>query len=842
MLPCLRDDSGVSAEVRVDVRPFEIRTQGGLVGRASRHGLGRLLCLLACLPLWGRCEPSIGSALLRFGRSPVIPAYSWGAFLYRLDNPDSHPVDAVVSLQPTHGHIRVYEKAVRIPAHSSLIDQALVAAGATDGYEATLSVDGVVVGRDEVVVRPKMRDGVVVLLDDRGETPGVSDLAREETLIRNVVVTRCPGETAPTHWAGYASASLVAVVEPDGDRMSGAQIRALTDYTARGGTLVFLSPEGVMALQSTPLRDLLPVVPLRLRPVEELPELDAWGADHFGLLAGSGGTAPDSRPRLYWAKGTTFLEGLVAGDGVTTLRYGTFPACRWRRYGLGTVGVCAVSPFTNPVRKSDCFVPLWNHLLAWSLRSVPVSVSPKQGPMREASRRLTGHRIPGVGAVALTLLLYGLAVLAVLCGGFLLNRHVSAWGVVSCLGLLLTGGILATAYRQARGRPPYVAALLDVRSVGVGREYGESLVSLFSRRDCAPALSAPDHMGLPRPVDQPALYSTRRKRREWEPPFVVRRGMDGVSSVPAFRLRALRPRLMAYQRSSKVHGQSDSPVLRSSGAMAFAAPWELPPNVGSPRDAWVVLPGGCRPARIAGRTCAYDGTGADVLRLDPVAVSLAEFLGSGQLPAPCLAVTDTAASGLPCTIGPQAFQETGVSVYLFPLVQAVGPGAVAVPPEQIAIRPADARTRTLRPGEEWATRTLRGEQTFEFAAFLPPVLADMELDTVVVHLDLINPGGNVQTSVRLVRSRFRRSPTSGAPPRRTLVPQVVDGGRYEFQGGDLRDVLTTRTGGIGIVLALSPKQFLGDVADTERSNRWRIHSLRVSASGRGPPGAGARRY
>lgn len=809
-------------------------------GPPELRWLGRLLCLLACLPPWARCDPSIGSALLRFGRSPVIPAHSWCTFFYLLDNPDSRPVDAVVSLRPARGHIRVYEKAVHIPAQSSLADQVLVVAGATESYEATLSVDGVVVGRDEVVVRSKARGDVVVVLDDGGETSGVSELAREEALIRHVVVSRCSAETAPEHWAGYAGALAIAVVEPDVSRMSEAQIRALMDYTARGGTLLLLSPKGAMALWSTPFQDLLPLVPLRLRPIEELPGLDAWGADHFGTLARPGGTEPDSRPRLYWPGGTTFLEGLPRGDGVTTLRYGTLPACRWRRHGLGTVGIFAVSPFTDQMRQSHCFLPLWNHFLAWSLRSMPVSVSSSQEPLREASRRLTGHRVPGVGSVALTLLLYGLAVLAVLSGGFLLKRHVSAWAAVSCMGVLLTGGMLGTAYLQVRGRAPYVAALLGVRSVSAEREYTESLVSLSSRRDCTATLSALDHTGLPRPVDRAAAYSTRRE--EWEPPFVARRGVDGVSSVPSFRLRALRPRLMAYQYSARSGGSVEWPVLRGNEAEAFAGPWEIPAQVVSPRDAWVVFAGGCRAARVVGRTCVYDGTEPSALRLDPVAVSLGEFLGSGQLSAPCLAVTDVAASDLPCTIGPQAFQETMHNVYLFPLVQAVEPGAVAIGPEQIAIRPVDAASRTLRPKGHWASRTLRGEQRFEFAAFLPPVLADMVLERVRVHLDLINSGGNIRAGVCLVRSRFRRSPKSGVRRRQRLDPDGVDGNRHEFEGDGLRGVQNTHTGGIGIELVLSPKKTLDSAADVERANQWRIQSLRVSASGRLPSGDAGRRY
>ena len=69
------------------MKPCGIRKQYGWAGGGGAPGLTRLLGLLACLSLWGRCEPRISSALLRFGSSPVIPAYSWATLQYRLANP-----------------------------------------------------------------------------------------------------------------------------------------------------------------------------------------------------------------------------------------------------------------------------------------------------------------------------------------------------------------------------------------------------------------------------------------------------------------------------------------------------------------------------------------------------------------------------------------------------------------------------------------------------------------------------------------------------------------------------------------------------------------------------------
>ncbi len=817
------------------VRPAEV--PGGIRGwRFRALWVAAALAVLPC----SSGAPVVRSAMLRFGGSPRLPTGNWVYLNYEVANPDPTPVEVRLSLRAAERGRSVYEKTVFVEAGSVLRGREPVTADASEEYVLSLFVGDERIQRETAVVNTVDPTGCAVLLvlNDDPEFVLGADLGKLPSVREPVVSCSVKAKDSPTHWTGYGQVRAVVIGRPAYADLSAVQFGALAGYVEHGGSVLFASPEGTLEAAGTPWAALLPVVPLRVRLAEELPEFDAWAAE-AGPGPGGGVEAP--RRPLADRDGFPVLESTPCGEGLTVLGSAFGPLIRWRRWGLGRVGVAATDPRHERISESGLFVPFWNHVLCYTQPVFALGNIENSHALPTVLGHLTGFRIPRAGVIGAVLAGYLVCLSGILAGGFLRRRHQASWALAGAMGVLLTGVLLVWAYHQNPSRAANRAAILNLEFWGERRSLGHAVVSLFSSRDLRLLVTSVSSTCQMRSLPSPA----RGKRREpLDAPLVVDRKGD-LACLPSIAVQALRPRefgaeyellprtLQPLRLTLNEHGVGFAPG-QGAGAAAISPSARLFLLVGEDlapidRDRLQGGPLESRPSLVQG---------------DPFLEDLRRYLTQAALPRPALVAVqrweDAPGGALPVRI--PGFSPDGYTVRCHPVALAVAPGPVRVPPELLRLESARLGGRLLaRLVESVESTTLRAPRTvLVYDVVLPPALADLLLDQVRVELDLANAGGNLTADARLARVPVDLGAAiteldAAALWDRGVPAAAVEGGEFRFSGAAVTRLVVPRYARFRLLVQLSQKQRAVSAQDADRLNRWRINRLRVALEGTVPP-------
>jgi len=784
-----------------------------------------VLFLAICPGVLGR--PELESAFLTFGRSRAVAASTWGTLSYRLRNPDSTPATVRLRLVPRDGATAIFEFDATVGPHRFLAGREMVTLAPSDKYRLEVYQGQTRLDSSEILASysDPLNRCAILFIDDDPTFGGVSELVKTRGLLQRVVQTKVPSAQAPTHWAGYDDCRIVALGSPDYAALDSDRCAALVEYVHRGGTLVFLLPDGALAARGTPLADLMPAVPLRVRLVEDLPELDAWGAA-TGLADRQPFASPDGIP---------FLESVPQGEGMTTLGHGDYPVIRWRAVGLGRVGLVAVNPCTELAQRSGCFLAVWNHLLSWAQSPYSFSYRENNREVPDLMAHLTGYRIPGVAPVARLLFGYAGVIGILLIVGYTRRRHATVWIAAAGIGVLATALVFVAAYRQNQDRPRRGATVLAFATDSGERSAVQAAISLHSRGDSRPTIAGTNPDLLLRNL--PAVTRGMRKQ-SGEAPVLVHRAHD-LSAAPNLDVRALKPRSFAAVGTLAPQEAPTIPLVLGANGPDIA-PTALPGWL--PRtslQAFAVLPNGLLRVRLDGGQAKSLAALNQSLRLDPFQTQLAELLASGRFPSPSLAVVYPWSPGqLPLDL--KDFAQQGYAIHFLPMRTELAAGQIAVPAECVRVLPHDGYTRSSLENQEFSV-VRHPQQYLDFDAVLPPWLQGFQPTEIEVTLATINPGGNLATELRLALPE----PPSTAPERgnaanndhplwrAACVPEPVAAETYRFTSVP-PGLFSPTTGRGRLLVRISQKTFVRDATIAERTNSWRFGEVRVRLVGQLP--------
>lgn len=786
------------------------------------------LLLLACSPgAWAK--PELESVFLSFGKSRAVTANTWGTLSYRLRNPDSAPATVRLRLVPHDGATAIFEFETTIGPQRFLAGRELVTTAPSDKYRMELYQGQTRLSSYEALASysDPISRCAVMFLDDNPSFGGVSELGKTPGLLQRVTQTKISAAQAPTHWAGYDDCRIVAIGVPDYSLLDSDRCAALIEYVHRGGTLVFLVPDGTLAAAGTPLADLLPATPLQVRLVEDLPELDAWGARERGS-----DRAPFASP-----DGIPFLESTPQGEGITTLSHGDYPVIRWRAIGLGRVGMVAVNPCDELAQRSGCFLAVWNHLLTWAQSPYSLSYRENNTLVPDLMAQLTGHRIPGVGPIARLLFGYAILIAALLTIGYTKRRHATVWIAAAILGVLATGLVFVGAYHQNRGRPQRGATILAFATNSGARTAAQAAIGLNSRGDSRPTIASAD--GDVQLRNLPAVTRGMRKQ-SGEAPVLVHRVQD-LSTAPNLEIRALKPRTFAAVCTLPPKEAPTTPLHLGPTGLSIE-PTSLPAWLpSSSLHAFAILPNGLYRVRLGDGQIQSLITTDRSLRLDPFQTQLAELLASGRFPSPSLAVVHRwSPTSFELPLDLEDFSQQGYVVQFLPVRLELAAGEVEVSAECIQVVPHDGFTRSYLQNRELAV-VRHPVQFLDFDAVLPPWLLGIQPTTVDVELVTTSPGGNITTEVRLALPE----PPSSSPGSTVVTntdhplwsgacaPAQAEVDTYHF-GPLPSGLLSSSTGRCRLLIRLSQKTFVRDATIAERTNSWRFERIRVRLVGQLP--------
>ncbi len=802
---------------------------------------GRVAWLLGALlgaSLWAAVEPEIQVGFPKWGDSPRLVEYTWCQLPFEVDNPTDRDQELLLTFEPVGRADTVFSKTLRVGPRAVSQDRIMLTGTRTKEYLATLTYpDGQFIHKQQVMsdFQNGFQQRAFYFINDNPDVEGISALSKNDDLSPRVILTRSRSENLPLERAGYGGASVLAAVDINFAQMVPVQFEALDNFVASGGTLLFLGPETVLAARLTPLERLLPVRPLRVRRIDALPELEQW--------AGTAGQ-PDVAP-LAWPEGTPFLESLPAENARTTLAAGQFPVLVWKRYGLGVVGVCALSPFSEPLRNHAVNTPLWNHLLAWTTQHPLATHALYSEPMNQATLRLIGFKVPSARVIRNLLGAYLLLIVCLFGLGAALRRHVLVWVTGVVCALLLTAVVFFAAYHQMSRRSDRTLTLVSLLSDTPCGRVAETVGNVFSKTDDRPAAAAaaarvwfrappPAPGPVPATVQNATLMSVHRE--------------GSRSRVPRLDVHALKNAkfVIVEEETRPPAPAAEAPLLAYGPGGPALAPYPLPAGVPDDARAYVVYANGVQRLRIRDRICQADPSAGPQVELDTVAQHMAEFLGRSSLPSPSLAlVYRREESELPFVLGTGQYATTRHAVHLMPVREAVPAGDVRILPQQVTLIPASKSARALQWNGQWQEAYLYDQSTsFHFYAVLPPGLADIEPSSLEATVVLQNPGGTVAPRVELLPAGGLDGAEASLDDVAAVAPDEARDGLFIFRDLAGKTLIEPRTGRLLIRLTIAATR-PGEAApggEDMRINRWKVGDLRLSLQGKLPAAASPRKF
>ncbi len=763
-------------------------------------------------------SPQISVGFPRWGGTPRVIEHTWTSLPFQLTNPADAAQQLNLTIHPENESGTVYQKVLRIGPTAAVSNQMLITAQRTQDYRAVLTTE-----TQAFLAQQQIKSDyqgifykrAFYFISDDPELTGVSDLTKLDSLILSPVITRSSAKDAPKHWAEFGGASVVVLVGTDFTRFTAPNYQALADFVESGGTLLVLAPRTVLDAAATPLRPMLPVIPLQIREIEELPVPICWQTP---------GESSARQPVIHCPTAIDFIEAVTADNAQVTAAMAEFPLIAWRRHGLGTVGVMAVSPFAESIRDSSYNGNIWNHLLSWSDDHPLSTHALHSAPLQHVTSRLIGFSVPSAVVIRNILLGYAALVLLVFLLCYILHRPVLAWPLNGLMAILLTVGLFQAAYRQTAERPEKTLTTLELRCQGPSRLATTKTVTFFSKKDDRPVLQGTArnvHFRMPPPAPSPVPTASHGQTL-----IEVQRNED-VSTVTRFAVHALKTASIALVARHDLATPAPAAVaqIKYGNGLPEIPPFQLPPGIPEEARGYVVFAQGIVPLKIRNRTCSADYNAAKALTLDTAAQDFERFLTELSMATPSLAFIYRQAGDSPeFNIVNNSYSEVRHTIHLYGMQEMQAPESVLVIPEQIAVVPADKSARTLLWNNQWQEAFMYGgASSYDFAAVLPRSLGQMVADEVTIDIEILNPGGTLKPALALLTSDGRGV---------AIGPTAVSGGKFKFSDLGAHRVVDPVTGRIIVRLTMASDSNGGDAGSSLGATvKWQMNSFRITAQG-----------
>jgi hypothetical protein len=787
-------------------------------------------------------EPKIASAVIHYGVSLRVPKNAWAYFVYTLDNPDTEPAEVRLVLTPVDQHnMTIYEHTVTLLPGTRYQWRTLVTIGSVEEYEAKIFMGGNELESKTAACRLTMeKDRIVMFMNDDADTSSGS-FHKNEDLDADYLNAFTRAFESPTHWAAYDRVHMLVMVRPDYQAMSARQVMAVRDFVARGGTLLFTDPMGVMEAYDSPLQDLLPVTPLRVRPEDTVTAMQEIGGN-----------------LLEWEEGTPFLESVAVGDGITTLYHHDYPLVRWRRFGLGRVAVCALNTSQKALHDPDSFSAIWRHLLSHAGRLEYVSSRPS-GDVSKALDSLTGIKIPAPNEIRGLLMGYMVLITVLVVVGMVSKRRLAMWGVVAVGALIMTGFVFNYSAGRMKDVSQHAAAILEF-TARTEEPTAERIVSLFSKeeqnvdvvgnsadlslRNLLPPkkkkgttrsstrsrpTKSPDKMT---PQERQRLRENKRRDEVLRDPLNVY-NRDGGATLQGMALRQFAPRTHSeLTRGDKRIDLGDGgPTVRwAADGPTLTEPWVPVAELQSASHAAIICESGTIPLILSNGAYIVDPAAKNAAPLPPDLAALTACMTDMRVPAPVLAMFLPIEADELGTL-PDQFAVSGRRIEWIPLTQDLK-GTVHIPPERMTLDKSGTTANFLQFDPAGYPTTQRTkERRFEIRLVPPGEFSRMKPTAVAVEFIADNRGRNLDFNLALRPLTAAKDDDS-----KDILASRKEGDTYYFD--NLENNSTCFDPGNGkfrLIIISTQRELIKDQESVQRVNAWVISRFNVSVTGELPP-------
>ena len=749
----------------------------------------------------------VSEGKLLLGNSFQIPNYTVADFECRITNPDPKPHRVMIRLRPDqlYGSGNINSPEIRIPPRTTTMIRFPVQLTNEEKYQFSVYQDGS--RRPESTVNnctvkiSEYRVGMVGVLNDGGDPPG--GFKQNRFLHRSLVPASFHAGSLPDHSQYYQLLHALIVCSPDFSRYTSEQYTAILEYVANGGLLVFCDPEGALAAASTPLAELLPVIPLGIR---KIPVPDQ--------LAGGKPRKETNPPEI------KFLDSIPKNDrkGTAVFSLSDFPVLYECRYGLGTVRFLAFAPVQEnfPPRSvmSDLFT-------AWLLNGP----EPQQSfyAFREPLDQLTGFPVPETSSVRNLLILYFAVLLAILFIGFRWKYHGGAWLACTLTALVLTGALLLAVNRTLGKRGAMAAVLRIVNAQIPGT--GSCCVSLYAPAAMETTVrgNGPGSLFEALPIRSGlGVYASFQNLNS--APFDLRSISGGAMEIRNINLAARTSRQILEHPASAAPPDTKAdwtpPKFFLNAEGLRMEPWKIP-DPARAEAAFVLFPNGSKPAELKpDGTCVMKNRDSAIA--DPLLENLRRAMERSYAKKHPAVVIVSGEKNHHAGLD-EKFSQQGKTLTVYPADLTAESKSVLIPSELLALTPPDTASKlaiisgrinpqhTLQPNMQITMNLNRPD-----GLSLPAVFTSAHVRVSISNSDKIEP------VVKLFSS-----------PKVPLYGKKVKDGEYLFTGDEVKALFARMEPAVLSVEGRSRQTKRGD-AELMTGN-WSLLDLQVELRGKIEP-------
>ncbi len=794
-------------------------------------------------------EPEVTGGAMRMGTSVRLKPFTPAAFHCLIKNPDSKAHNVSLMISPADDTFSVapeitFMDTVYVPASTTYDYNSTVMSSTTENYLLTSFSDGSKLPNRGESIPVKMlysKSPHYGILNDSADI-NFGSMVNFPDMKDKFFPVFFSSRSMPISPEGLDGIDVLIFLDLNFDNMNTAQFNALHEYVRTGGLLVFAYPESTLKAALTPIGDLIPVKPVRVRKVDEVKALSAIVKDFKGV------------------KLCDFLESTPAENSIVLIKDYGMPLVAYKKFGLGTAMLISI-PLSDDVYndKSD-----WKELARFVMSRQDL-YNEERG-FSNCIDEMTGFTVPGTATVFKIIIVYFLLLATAFVAGHFLKRNISAWGVCILIATIMTLNILSKAKNAAKNNGTIFSGV-ELTIPGDFSDNTTLYCGLFSDRNRQVTLKAPntgsfistilprDYSGIPRFNSEQAsggsrggffsgsgMESTQQESSQnvQRVQLIVQR-IDGIPELSDVPLQSLR--LKQFKAKACLQTNLREPILPELVYLKSGYElkgWKSPDGL-EPEFAFLAFQNGVLPVNVSGGQISFRNNESDkMFSTDVLSKQIMNAVHNGdRLPSPALLVATRMEN--PLMSLPEGFRCQGKKIMVYPVREKYSEDEILIGPEQISLTAGNTSSKIIIDGNRLNSNQegLYSSSEYSIDFQVPPHFRLIKPSEIRIYFSFSNPGGNLILEPRLVK--LEALPDSKNPQPKPLYAefrpdQVVNGktkndGVFSFAGKEIGGIIDPITGKGRFLITVNEKNPLMDPVQRRRANALSITNLSVSVKG-----------
>ncbi len=758
--------------------------------------------------------PNISKSSIKVGMSPRIQKNTWATLNCTINNPDAKSYEGYLRLVDENtfmGRRTVFADTLLIPQNAVLNYATEIFMEEGENYHVELYVENKKIpGTDTIVIKNMSeRDEQFYILND-SYTVSMGSVNQLEAFKKKTYQLTLTAKDVPFHWSSYKSCLAIIVLRPDFDKYSSRQFRAMIDYVKQGGIMIFADPVSTLEASKTPLAELLPVNPVRIRKISQLDSISAFFPNfkNWGEL-----------------NLVDFLESSPLDDSIIWLREGQFPMFAWKKFGFGESRFSAVSLSGEILDKTGAWEKIMLFFLNHQVRF------PDTKKIMTCLDEMTGYTVPDVGVVKKIFFWYFLFLAVLTCAGIYFRRSNMTFAASVFLSLFVTYSVFSMISSGSSKTKSMLVAALEARFPATESKVTDAYYGVFSRNDTVTSFNTETENAKVASISQSVnrfiganLGDDPSKgimgRTQGEPIEVLTTyGVPIVSNmnIKANTTRQMNANLMLPAAKDEVLGKDRLPEVTYAEKGFSMKEWKVPEGIKF-ESAFLTFPNRIYPLNVSGGSVSLNqAAGESYFRGDNIALAVADVIKSGfKFTKPGIALIGSGDTGM--KFADNVGCQTKI-INFIPITEKCETGKVYVGPEQIVLSAADTASRALIPGNDFtAPFSSQNSADFKITFKLPPNFAMINPEELEIRMVYLSDGNAIGIQPALI--------VANKP-----VPADRKSGDSFIFTKELDKVINPYTGEGIIQLSVNVNNTGSSISEKLRANKWMMKEFSVGVRG-----------